>query len=201
MPRAWFWSLGALGFAVDDGFGEPEEFVQERSGALFVTGVVRSAVLLETVAHPGHSEIFGDRKRAHADAYESQLGKAGETAKAAGGNGDNPDGLALVFGQQIIERVFQNARVAIVIFRRDDDDRIGARDFISVLLQAWRWVVPVVQPLFHDREIIFNKIEQLGLHTLALLRFLQNEPRYFDALPVTSRAADDDGDVEHIKIL
>jgi len=38
-----------LGFAVGDGFGEPQNFIQKFSGALFVNGIIGSPILLEAV--------------------------------------------------------------------------------------------------------------------------------------------------------
>ena len=64
-------------------------------------------------------------------------------------------------------------------------------------LQTWRRVIAVMQPLLHDREIIFEQIEQLGFDPFALLQPGQNKSRHFDALPVTTRAAGDEGNIQH----
>src|SRR5688572_28424315 len=68
-----------FGLAVGDGFGEPEEFVEECRRALFVSSVIRSAVVLEAVAHTRYGQTFWNGKCAHADGHEAQLREASQT--------------------------------------------------------------------------------------------------------------------------
>ncbi len=187
----------ALGFLLGDGLGEPEDFVEKCRRAFLVGGVVGRAVVLETVMHAGNGQAFRDGHRAHADDDQPQLREAVDAAKAARGHRHDADRFALVFRQQIIQRVLEHAGIAVVVFRRDDDERIRAANLVAEFPQARRRVVAPVQSFLHDGEIIFEQVEQFRGHARALLQPRQHEARDLDALPVPARAAGDDGDVIH----
>ena len=53
-----------------------------------------------------------------------------------------------------------------------------------------------MQALFHDGEVVFEEVEELGLGGLALLEAVKDEFGDFDALAFAPRAANDDGDEE-----
>ena len=54
-----------------------------------------------------------------------------------------------------------------------------------------------MQPFLHNGEIVFKQIQQSCLDTVADAEPGEDKPGDFDALAITTRAADDDGDVKH----
>ncbi len=93
--------------------------------------------------------------------------------------------------------IFEHAGIAVIVFRRDNDERIRAADFVTEFLEAGRGIVAAMQAFFHDRKVVFQQVEQFRGNTVPLLQSRQNKSRDLDALAVPARAADNDWNVIH----
>ena len=85
--------------------------------------------------------------------------------------------------------------MAVVVFRSEDNERIGSGYFLPVFPQTRRRVVTVMQAFFHDREVVFEQIQQFCFRLFSLLQSRQDETRDLIALAVASSGSGDDGDV------
>src|SRR4051812_35897205 len=86
-------------FAIDDGFGEPEQLVEERRGAFLIGRIVWRTIFFEAVAHARTREVFWNRKCPHPDGAQPQSRETSEPAEAAGRNRDDAEGFSFVFRQ------------------------------------------------------------------------------------------------------
>src|SRR5256885_4130867 len=93
--------------------------------------------------------------------------REGDAAVTAGGDRYNTDWFSFVLRQEIIESIFQDTRVTVVIFRGHEDDRISASNVIGEFLHAWRHIIAMMHAFFHDWQIVFEQIDQVSFHDRA----------------------------------
>src|SRR5919198_213104 len=104
----------------------------------------------------------------------------------------------MISRQKIIQNVLQYARIAVIVFGRHDDERIGASNLFAELAQARRRVITKPQTLFHNRKIVFEKIEYFSLYLFIPAYTLMYESGDFGTLPISAGAAQDYRNIEHI---
>ena len=100
------------------------------------------------------------------------------------------DRLVDVLLQVRVERVLEQTRIAVVVLRHDDDQRVGAVHLLGEAHVLDRLALVV------KRELQVAYVYQLGLNALAPRDLAEHEARDRFAGATLTRGAEDDRDVE-----
>ena len=171
----------------------PDQLVDERPDAGGQLRIAQGARLVERLIDPGDGERDRDRDTPHGQADQSQLGEAIEAAEPARRHRDDADRLAPQDARrEVVERILEGTRVAVLVLRRDDHEAVGATQLLAQPDGTGWGIVGLAEAVSHDGEVEVRQVDQRGGDIVAALEPAQEQPGDMGTPP-----ARPDGTEEH----
>src|SRR5438128_3969321 len=168
----------------------PHELLQELVDAREVGLIAERPGLVEDGVHGGEVDVPEDRDQAELAQHGQQVLDAARAAVRPGGHADHAHGLVDVLLQAGVERVLQQARVAVVVLGRDHDQGVGA----AHLRREGRVLDRLAGVVGGEGNA--RDVDQLGLDPRAAGELGHDEPRDREAHASVAHRAEEDGDEE-----
>ncbi len=171
---------------VAKGARHPDEFVQKIVYALDVGFIQQFAGSVEYLLDIGKIPVVEDGDEPQLSQHGQQILNHARAAEAARRDAADADRLVYVFSEVGVQRMLEQPRIAVIIFRRDDKDRIGARNG-GGKLRVLDGLARII-----EREIQLAHVNQLGLDIVALSYFVEDKAGdVFAHAPLSRRAEND----------